>query len=337
MKFKAHQIAQLIGGTILGENEKEVSTFSKIEEATQESICFFANEKYSTYLEETLAGILLVSNSFSHNVPSHTTLIKCENPYEATAKLLAFYQSAISESGIGKMASVHASAVLGEQIYIADFSFISDGVSIGDHTKIFPHVFLGKNVTIGKRVTIHSGVKIYANCVVGDDCILHAGVVLGSDGFGYAPTEDGSFAKIPHVGNVILGSHVEIGANTVVDKATMGSTKILDGSKLDNLVQVAHNVVIGKNTVIAAQVGISGSTKIGNNVMIGGQAGLAGHIHIGDYSKINAQSGVPKNLEAHASVTGSPSWDYRPMLRAQALLRYLPELFQRVKNLENKP
>lgn len=336
MKFSAKDIASLINGMVVGDENKSVSKFSKIEEATRESICFFANEKYAHYLENTEAAILLVNNEFNYFIPKETTLIKCANPYEATAQLLKYYQSQISENGIESNAYVSEKAIVGKNNYIAGFAYISDGVSIGDYSKIFPHVYIGKNVKIGKNVILYSGVKIYDECQIGDNCILHSGVVIGSDGFGFAPSADGSFSKIPQVGNVILEDNVEIGANTVVDRATMGSTKIMAGSKLDNLIQIAHNVVIGNNTVIAAQAGISGSTKIGDQVMIGGQVGIVGHIHIGNKSKINAQSGVSKSLEEGSAVTGSPAWDYPKMLKAQALLKKLPELFERIRILEEK-
>jgi UDP-3-O-[3-hydroxymyristoyl] glucosamine N-acyltransferase len=336
MIFKAKDIAQLIGGRVVGNENAEVNTFSKIEEATENSLCFFANEKYAPYLEKTKASVILVSNEFNYAVPSTTTLIHCSSPYEATAKLLEYYQTKINQTGIEPQSIVHTSAKIGTNVYIGSFAYLSENVSLGEKSKIFPHVYVGKNVTIGKNVILHSGVKVYEGCVIGDNCILHSGVVIGSDGFGFAPTADGSFSKIPQVGNVILEENVEIGANTVVDRATMGSTLIQSGAKLDNLIQIAHNVVIGKNTVIAAQTGISGSTKIGNQVMIGGQVGIVGHIHIGDKSKINAQSGVSKSLDEGSAVTGSPAWDYTKMLKAQALLKKLPELFERVVRLEKK-
>lgn len=334
MVFKAKDIAQLIEGVVDGDENKEVSRFSKIEEAEHTCLCFFANEKYASYLATTNAAILLVSVDFQHKVPKETTLIRCANPYEATAKLLEYYQTKMNQSGIEEHSVIHKTATLGQQVYIASFAYVSESTKIGNHTKIFPHVFIGKNVEIGENVIIHSGVKIYEGCKIGNHCILHSGVVIGSDGFGFAPTADGKFSKIPQVGNVILEDHVEIGANTVIDRATMGSTVIKAGAKLDNLIQIAHNVVIGKNTVIAAQAGISGSTKVGDNVMIGGQAGVVGHIQIGNKSKINAQSGVSKSLEDGAAVTGSPAWDYTKMLKSQALLKKLPELFERVLKLE---
>jgi len=336
MVFKAKDIALLINGHVEGNENKEVKTFSKIEEATEHSLCFFANEKYAPYLENTKAGVILVSNEFNHAVPNSTTLIKCANPYEATAQLLKYYQIQMSQTGIETNVYLHDTARIGTQVYIASFAYISEQSEIGDGSKIFPHVYIGKNVRIGKNTIIHSGVKIYEGCIIGDNCILHSGVVIGSDGFGFAPTADGSFSKIPQVGNVVLEDNVEVGANTVIDRATMGSTYIKSGTKLDNLIQIAHNVVIGKNTAIAAQTGISGSTKIGDQVMIGGQVGIVGHIQIGDKSRINAQSGVSKSLEVGSTVTGSPAWEYAKMLKAQALIKKLPELFERIAKLEKK-
>jgi UDP-3-O-[3-hydroxymyristoyl] glucosamine N-acyltransferase len=336
MVFKAKDIAQLIGGKVEGDENREVTTFSKIEEATDSSLCFFANDKYAPYLEQTKAAVILVSHEFKYTVPSTVTLIRCHSPYEATAKLLEFYQTKINQSGIEANSHIHESVSIGNQVFVASFTYVSENATIGEGSKLFPHVFIGKNVSIGKNVIIHSGVKIYEGCIIGDHCILHSGVVIGSDGFGFAPSADGSFSKIPQVGNVILEDNVEVGANTVIDRATMGSTLIKSGTKLDNLIQIAHNVVIGKNTVIAAQTGISGSTKIGDQVMIGGQVGIVGHIQIGDKSRINAQSGVSKSLDKGAVVTGSPAWDYTKMLKAQALLKKLPELFERVINLEKR-
>jgi UDP-3-O-[3-hydroxymyristoyl] glucosamine N-acyltransferase len=337
MQFRAKDIAQLIGGEIIGNENNVVSRFSKIEEAQADSICFFSNEKYAKYLENTQASILLVSKDFSYKIPETTTLIKVKNAYEATAKLLHFYQSNVHKTGVEEPSYIDKNALIGDEIYLGAFSYISEGAQIGDGAKIYPNVFIGKNVKIGENTIIYSGVNIYHECEIGNNCIIHSGVVIGSDGFGFAPTLDGSFSKIPQVGNVVVEDFVEIGANTVIDRATMGSTRIQKGTKLDNLIQIAHNVSIGQNTVVAAQAGISGSTKIGNQVMIGGQAGIVGHIEIADGSKINAQSGVSKALkEKGSAVTGSPAWDYSKMLKAQALIKKLPELFERILDLEKK-
>jgi UDP-3-O-[3-hydroxymyristoyl] glucosamine N-acyltransferase len=336
MKFNANDIAKLVNGTIVGDGSIEVSTFCKIEEATADSICFFANEKYAQFLPETQAAILLVSNDFNHFVPSSTTLIHCVNPYEAAAQLLKHYETKIANLGIEKNAQVSEQAKIGSEVSVAGFAYISDGVTIGDNSKIFPHVFVGKNVTIGKNVIIYSGVKIYESCVIGDNCILHSGAVIGSDGFGFAPDAQGNFTKIPQVGNVVLEDNVEIGANTVIDRATMGSTLIRQGTKLDNLIQIAHNVVIGKNTVIAAQTGIAGSTKVGDYVMIGGQASIIGHIDIANKVRINAKTGVSKSLKEGESVSGYPVMGNSDFLKSQAFFKRLPELFERLMKLEKK-
>lgn len=336
MKFSAKDIAKLINGTVIGDESKSVSTFSKIEEATADSICFFANEKYAQYLPETKAAIILVNHDFTHSVPSTSTLIRCANPYEAAAQLLKHYEQKISGSGIEPNSHISHTAILGQNIYIASFAYISDNSTIGDETKIFPHVFIGKNVKIGKNVIIYSGVKIYDECIIGDNCILHSGAVIGSDGFGFAPDAQGNFTKIPQVGNVVLEDNVEIGANTVIDRATMGSTLIKQGTKLDNLIQIAHNVVIGRNTVIAAQTGIAGSTKVGDYVMIGGQASIIGHIDIAHKARINAKTGVSKSLKEGESVSGYPQMPNADFLKSQALFKRLPELFERLMRLEKK-
>jgi UDP-3-O-[3-hydroxymyristoyl] glucosamine N-acyltransferase len=336
MKFSAKEIAQLINGTVVGDESKSVSTFSKIEEATEESICFFANEKYAQFIPETKAAIILVNCDFAHYVPNTTTLIQCENPYEAAAQLLKYYETKISNQGIETNAQVSTKANIGSNVYIAGFAYISDYVNVGDETKIFPHVFIGKNAKIGKNVILYSGVKIYEGCVIGDNCILHSGAVIGSDGFGFAPDAQGNFTKIPQVGNVVLEDNVEIGANTVIDRATMGSTLIKQGTKLDNLIQIAHNVVIGRNTVIAAQTGIAGSTKVGDYVMIGGQASIIGHIDIANKVRINAKTGVSKSLKEGESVSGYPVMGNSDFLKSQALFKRLPELFERLLRLEKK-
>ena len=337
MELKAKDIARLVNGIIEGNPDKVVSNFAKIEEAKSDSISFYSNEKYAKFVEQTEAGVLLVSTGFNLTVSETTTLIKVENPYEATAQLLHYYQSIQHKEGIESPSFVASSAQIGEQVYVGAFAYISDNVKIGNNVKIYPNAFIGKNVEIKDHSVIYSGVKIYQDCKIGAHCIIHSGAVIGSDGFGFAPTLDGSFQKIPQVGNVVLHDFVEIGANTVVDRATMGSTIIHSGVKLDNLIQVAHNVVIGKNTVIAAQAGISGSTKIGEQVMIGGQAGIVGHIEIAKGARINAQSGVSKSIKTeNAAVTGSPASEYQSMLKAQVLIKKLPLIWEKLLNLESK-
>jgi UDP-3-O-[3-hydroxymyristoyl] glucosamine N-acyltransferase len=260
------------------------------------------------------------------------------DPYSAFATLLAKYQEMIAQqmTGIQEPAYIAKSATLGENVFVGAFAYVGENVRLGNQVKIYPNVYIGNNVTIGEGSILHPGVRIYHDCVVGKNVSIHAGTVIGSDGFGFAPQADGSFKKVPQIGNVVIEDNVEIGANSTIDRATMGSTLIKSGAKLDNLIQVAHNVEVGHNTVIAAQAGVSGSTKIGNNVMIGGQAGIVGHIQIADSVKINAQSGVSKSIKVpHSAVTGSPAFDYTSALRSQAVTRNLPELEKRIIELEN--
>jgi UDP-3-O-[3-hydroxymyristoyl] glucosamine N-acyltransferase len=335
MQFSAKQISEIINGDIVGSENNVVSRFDKIEEATKSSLCFFANEKYASYIAHCPASVLLVSKEFDYPCPDTMTLIKVDNPYQALAVLLDLYQKGEQKVGVEQPSYIAPSAKTGASIYRGAFSYIGEHTIIGENVKIYPNVTIGDKVIIGDNTIIYSGASIYSDCQIGNNCIIHSGVVIGSDGFGFVPNEKGEFNKIPQVGNVIVEDRVEVGANTVIDRATMGSTVIKSGTKLDNLIQIAHNVTIGKHTVISAQTGISGSTKVGNHVMIGGQAGIVGHIEIADHSKINAQSGVSKSLKSpHSAVTGSPAWDYTSMLRAQAVFKKLPELLERVKQLE---
>jgi len=336
MQFTAAQIAQIISGTIDGNPNTTVSSFGKIEEAKAGQLAFLANPKYEDYLYSTQADIVIINESQVIKTPLTATLIKVPDAYSAFALLLRQYQRIVAEQmvGIQEPVYIHASAKKGNNIFIGAFAYIGENVIIGDEVKIYPNAYIGNNVQIGKGSVIHPGVKIYHDCIIGQKVIIHAGTVVGSDGFGFAPQADGSFKKVPQMGNVIIEDQVEIGSNTTIDRATIGSTVIKAGAKIDNLVQIAHNVDVGNNTVIAALSGISGSTKIGSNVMIGGQAGIAGHLSIGDGAKINAQSGVGKNLKEGQSVTGSPSYDYNKAIRSQAMARNLPEIEQRLRELE---
>lgn len=337
MQFSAAQIAKMINGTVEGNSAATVSSFAKIEEAKEGQLSFLANPKYEDHLYTSKASIVILNSSLHLKQPISATLIRVENAYTAFATLLQIYQQIQAGKliGIQDNSYVAASAKLGENIYVAAFAYISDDVVVGNDVKIYPHVFLGNNVKIGNNVTIHSGVKIYHDCVIGNNVTIHSGVVLGSDGFGFAPQPDGTYKKVPQIGNVVVEDFVEIGANATIDRATLGSTLVKTGAKLDNLIQVAHNVEIGRNTVIAAQAGVSGSTKIGDNVMIGGQAGIVGHISIADGAKINAQSGVSKTIKIpNTTVTGSPAFDFGSALRSQAVSRNLPELEKRVAELE---
>ena len=337
MQFTATQISAIINGKIEGNPDAAVSSFGKIEEATSDQLSFLANPKYEDYLYSTNAAIIIIGNSYELKQPVQATLIRVGDAYTAFAQLLSKYQEMATQQmkGIQQPSYIASSAKVGDDIFIGAFAYIGENVKVGNHSKIFPGSYIGDNVQIGNHVVIHAGVKIYHGCIIGNNVVIHAGTVIGSDGFGFAPQADGSFKKVPQIGNVVLEDNVEIGANTTIDRATMGSTCIKSGAKLDNLIQIAHNVEVGNSTVIAAQAGVSGSTKIGNNVMIGGQAGLVGHIQIADGSKINAQSGVSKSLkEPYSTVTGSPAYDYGHALRSQILSRNLPELEKRIKQLE---
>jgi UDP-3-O-[3-hydroxymyristoyl] glucosamine N-acyltransferase len=337
MQFTAAQIALIINGQVEGNPDALVHSFGKIEEAQPGQLSFLANPKYEEYLYSTKASLVIINASQELREPVSATLIRVADAYSAFAALLTKYQEMATQqlTGIQEPAYISKTAKLGEQVFIGAFAYISENVVLGNNVKIFPNVFLGNNVKISDNSIIHPGVKIYHDCVLGKNVTVHAGTVIGSDGFGFAPQADGSFKKVPQIGNVVVEDYVEIGANATIDRATIGSTVIKKGAKLDNLIQIAHNVEVGNNTVIAAQAGVSGSTKIGNNVMIGGQAGIVGHIQIADGSKINAQSGVSKSIKTpNAAVTGSPAFEYTSALRSQAVSRKLPELEKRIKELE---
>jgi UDP-3-O-[3-hydroxymyristoyl] glucosamine N-acyltransferase len=337
MQFTAIQISILVNGKIEGNSNAAVTSFGKIEEAEQGQLSFLANPKYEDFLYTTNASIVIINDGYELRQPVKATLIRVSDAYSAFALLLSKYQEMVTQQlkGIQQPSFIATSANLAADVFIGAFSYIGENVKIGKNTKIFPNSFIGDNVTIGENCIIHPGVKIYHDCVLHNQVIIHAGTVIGSDGFGFAPQADGSFKKVPQIGNVVIEDNVEVGANTTIDRATMGSTCIRSGAKLDNLIQIAHNVEVGESTVIAAQVGVSGSTKIGKNVMIGGQAGLVGHIQIADGSKINAQSGVSKSLkEPYSAVTGTPAGDYTSSLRSQAVFRNLPQLEKRVQELE---
>jgi len=338
MEFSAAQIAMLIQASVEGNPEATVRDFGKIEEAREGQLAFLANPKYEDYLYTTKASIIIINESLQLKAPVSATLLRVPDAYSAFASLLGKYQEMMTHQLSGKQepSYVAATAKMGENCFIGAFAYIGENVKLGNNVKIFPHVFIGDNVTIGDNCIFHPGVKIYHSCRVGNNVTIHAGSVIGSDGFGFAPQADGSFKKVPQIGNVVIEDQVEIGANATIDRATMGSTLVKKGAKLDNLIQVAHNVEVGYNTVIAAQAGVSGSTKIGNNVMIGGQAGIVGHIQIADGTRINAQSGVSKTIKTpNTAVTGSPAFDYTSALRSQALSRNLPDLEKRISELES--
>lgn len=336
MTFPASQIALIINGKLEGNPAVTVDSFGKIEEAREGQLSFLANPKYEDYLYSTRASVIIINEAYELKQPINTTLIRVADAYSAFATLLSKYQEIMQQqlAGVQEPSYVAKTATYGKQVFIGAFAYLGEKVKLGDNTKVYPNAFIGDNVTIGENCIIHPGVKIYHDCTIGNNVTIHAGTVIGSDGFGFAPQADGSFKKVPQIGNVVIEDNVEIGANSTIDRATIGSTLIKSGAKLDNLIQIAHNVEIGNSSVIAAQAGVSGSTKIGKGVMIGGQAGIVGHIQLGDGSKVNAQSGVSKSLEAGKAVTGSPAYDYTSALRSQAVTRKLPEMERRLKELE---
>ena len=337
MQFTAQQIAMLVSGTIEGNPDTTVNSFGKIEEAVAGQLSFLANPKYQDYLYTTKASLVIVNENLQLQKNITATLVRVKDAYSAFATLLTTYQNlkAQQKKGIETPSHIASSATLGTDVFVGAFAYIGEKVAIGNNTKIFPGTYIAENVSIGNNTTIHAGVKIYEDCIIGNDVVIHAGTVIGSDGFGFAPQPDGSYQKVPQIGNVIIEDQVEIGANTTIDRATMGSTIIKKGVKLDNLIQIAHNVEIGSQTVIAAQTGISGSTKLGQKIMIGGQAGIAGHLTIANGVKIAGGAGVTKNLDGEGkSYAGFPAEDAKQSLKAQVYTRQLPELEKRVKELE---
>lgn len=337
MEFSASQIAAVLEGQVDGNPEVKISRLAKIEEGEPGSLTFLANPKYTPFIYTTSASIVVVSKDFTADQPVTATMVRVEDPYTAFAKLLELYNQIKNEKkGISSLAFISKSAVIGEGAYIGEFAYIGDNVVVGENTKIFPHVFLGDNVKIGSETTLFAGVIIYSDNIIGNNCTIHGGVVIGADGFGFAPQQDKNYKKIAQIGNVIIEDNVEIGSNTTIDRATLGSTIIRKGAKLDNLIQVAHNVEIGENTVIAAQTGISGSTKIGKNCMIAGQVGFVGHLSIGDDVKIGAQSGVSGNLKDGSIFMGSPAIDISIHRRALVHFKNLPEIVRRLDQLERR-
>jgi UDP-3-O-[3-hydroxymyristoyl] glucosamine N-acyltransferase len=337
MQFSAAQIAALIDGKLEGDPEILVGNFGKIEEAQSGQLAFLANPKYEEFLYSTKASIIIVNDGQVLKEKIRATLIFVPDAYLAFASLLSKYQEMLNLqlTGIQEPVYISKSASLGENVYLGSFAFIGNNAKIGNNVKIYPQVYIGDDVSIGDNSVIYPGVKIYHRCIIGKQVNIHAGSVIGADGFGFAPQADGSFKKIPQMGNVVIEDFVEVGSNATIDRATIGSTLIKSGAKLDNLIQIAHNVEIGSNTVIAAQSGVSGSTKLGKNVMVGGQVGIVGHIQIADGSKINAQSGVTKSLKTpNSAVTGSPAFEYTSALRSQAAARKLPAFEKRIIELE---
>jgi UDP-3-O-[3-hydroxymyristoyl] glucosamine N-acyltransferase len=338
MKFTAQQIAQLIQGEVVGNPDVEIQGVSKIEEGKQHTLAFLANPKYTHYIYTTEASAVIVNDTFVPEKPIEVTLIKVPDAYRAIAALLEMYeQSQPQKSGIEQPSFISPSATVGEFLYLGAFAYIGENVKIGNHVKIYPQAYIGDNVEIKDNSIIYSGVKIYKHCKIGNNCIIHAGAVIGADGFGFAPDENNNYKKIAQVGNVVIEDNVEIGANTTIDRATMGSTFIRKGVKLDNLIQVAHNAEVGENSVIAAQTGIAGSTKIGKYSMFGGQVGIAGHLALADGLKLAAQTGVGGNVkEPNTTLMGSPAIDVRQYNKAYVVFRKLPELAKQVSDLSKE-
>ena len=337
MQLTAHQVGVLLDGTVEGNPGVAINQLSKIEEAQSGSLSFLANTKYEQYVYTSQASVIIVNDDFIPSQPVSATLIRVKNSYSAFSVLLEKYEEIIksNKNGIEEYSFIHPTAKLGKDVYIGSFAYIGSNVKIGDGSKIYPNSYVADNVIIGKDVTLYAGVKVYFNCEIGDKSIIHSGAIIGADGFGFVPDGEGGYRKVSQIGNVIVEEEVEIGSNTTVDRATMGSTIIRKGVKLDNLIQIAHNVEIGANTVIAAQTGISGSTKIGENCVIGGQVGIVGHITIANGSNIGAKSGVNNSIkEENMSWNGVPLGTYRDSLKTQVVMKRLPELEKRILELE---
>jgi len=338
MKFTAGQIAELLNGKVEGNEEAIVKNVSKIEEGKPETLTFLANPKYKQYIYTTNAEVVIVNDSFEAEQEIKATLIRVPDAYEALAQLLEMYeQSQPQKTGIEQPSFIHESASVGDFVYVGAFAYVGENVVLGENVKIYPQAYIGDNVKVGDNTIIYPGVKVYKNCTIGKACTIHAGAVIGSDGFGFAPNSNNEYKKVAQIGNVILHDHVEIGANTTIDRATMGSTVIQKGVKLDNLIQVAHNVEIGENTVIAAQTGVAGSTKIGSDCMFGGQVGIGGHITIAKNTKMGAQAGVAGNVKKEGEVLmGSPVMDVKQFYKSSAVFRRLPELKMQLDKLQRK-
>lgn len=337
MKFTAAQIAEILDGEVIGNPNAEVFRLSKIEEGTKGSLTFLANPKYVNFIYTTKATVTIVNNNFEPESAITTTLIKVEDAYSSFSKILEYYnQVKLMKSGIEQPSVISENVTYGENLYLGSFSYIGQNVIIGDNVKIYPNTFIGDNVTIGDNTLLFAGVRIYSESIIGANCTIHSGAIIGSDGFGFAPNADGTYSKIPQIGNVILEDNVEVGSCTTIDRATMGSTIIKKGVKLDNQIQIGHNVEIGENTVIAAQVGISGSTKIGYNCVIGGQAGIAGHITIGNNVRIQGQSGVSKNVKDGEVLQGYPAMGFKDYFKSYVHFKNLPKIVSEIEELKNK-
>lgn len=336
MKFTASQIAAAVGGTVDGDENATVSTFAKIEEAADGTLTFLANPKYTHHIYDTHASIVLVRRDFVAEHPVNATLIRVDDPYATLSRLLQMVDAVVNArpTGVEQPSFVAEDVELPEGAYIGAFAYVGKGARLGRNVKIYPQAYVGPGAIIGDDSVLYPGVKVYHNCRIGARCVLHAGVVIGADGFGFAPTDDGSYNKIPQIGIVEIADDVEIGANTTVDRATMGCTRVGKGTKLDNLIQVAHNVQIGEHTVMAAQSGVAGSTKIGSHCMVGGQVGFAGHISVGDNVQIGAQSGIPNDVKSGSRLMGYPAVSAGDFARNNVYIKRLPELFRKMSQIE---
>ena len=337
MKFKAADIANLLNGIVKGDENAEVWTLAKIEEGSEGSISFLANPKYEEYIYTTNSTIVIVSKSFEPSQPIKANLVVVDDAYQAFTVLLNYYNTIKNNKvGIEEFAKIASTATLGDNVYVGSFSYIGENVKLGNNVKVYPNCTIGDNVTIGDNTVINAGTQIYQGCEVGANCIIHSNVVIGSDGFGFAPKPDGTFEKIPQIGNVIIEDDVEIGSSSTIDRATMGSTIIKKGAKLDNQIQIAHNVVIGENTAIASQTGVAGSTKIGHNCFIGGQAGIAGHLKIGNFVQIQAQAGIGTDIKDGAQLYGSPAINATDFRKSYVYFRKFPQIVKRLEQLEKE-
>ncbi len=337
MKFTAEQIAGILEGEVVGNPMAEVFRLSKIEEGTEGSLTFLSNPKYLNYIYSTKASVTIVNETFVSEFPLTTTLIKVQDAYAAFSKLLEFYnQVKLNKSGIEQPSFLSESVKYGDNLYLGSFSYVGQNVVLGENVKIYPNCFVGDNVVIGDNVILFAGAKIYSETVIGNNCTIHSGAIIGADGFGFAPNPDGTYTKIPQIGNVIIEDNVDIGSCTTIDRATMGSTIIRKGVKLDNQIQIAHNVEIGENTVIAAQTGVAGSTKIGKSGMIGGQVGISGHLTIGNNVRIQAQSGVGRNIKDDEILQGSPTFGYNNFSKSYVHFKNLPKIVAEIEELKKQ-
>lgn len=337
MKFTATQIATILDGEVEGDVNAEVSKLAKIEEGTAGSLTFLSNPRYTPFIYTTNASITIVNKTFEVEHKLTTTLIRVDDAYEAFSKILEYYNTIkMNKTGIEQPSFISDTASYGENVYLGAFSYVGDNVSLGNNVKVYPNVYIGDNVSIGNDVIVFSGAKIYSETQIGDHCVIHSNAIVGADGFGFAPNDGGTFTKIPQTGNVLIEANVDVGAGTTIDRATLGSTIIREGVKLDNQIQIAHNVEIGAHTVIAAQTGVAGSTKIGKNCLIGGQVGIAGHLIIEDNVKIQAQSGIGKNIKTGESIQGSPALGYSDYNKSYVHFKNLPKIVDTVYKLEKK-